>query len=84
MKARIAKSVVLSFVAVSIPGLAHAIEIKTPPPVHVQIPHTPPVNGRVVTPQQKGVTINQQRRIAPALYPPDPCAGTCVPVSGLP
>jgi hypothetical protein len=82
MKARIAKSIYLSLVAVSIPGFAHAIEIKTQvPTVHIQVPHTPQVNGRFVTPQPKGVTINQQRRIGPAsstraVTAPAPSGGT--------
>ena len=65
MKASITKSILFSFVAALIPGFAHAIEFKAPPipTVHVQIPHTPRVNAKIITPQWKG--INQQRQITP-------------------
>jgi len=82
MKANIATSILLPFIAALIPGLARAIDIKAPavPTVHVQIPHvvTPHVNGHVVTPQLKSPTVHQQRRIVPpgsAVNAPAPTAG---------
>ncbi len=41
MKASMAKSIPLFFLAALIPGLANAVEIKAPqaPKVHVQVPH---------------------------------------------
>ncbi len=53
MTASLAKCIPPALLAVLIPGLAHAIEIKTPnvPTVHVQIPRVavPRFNGHVVT-----------------------------------
>ena len=56
MKASLAKSIPLIFLAALIPGLANAIEIKTSqvPTVHVQVPHvtSPQFKGSIITYRQ--------------------------------
>ena len=72
MKARITESILISFLAASTPGLADAVEIKTPqvPTVHVQVPHvtTSPFKGSVITHRQGDTHTNVMKLPAGTKY----------------